>query len=76
LLRIKSELENCEGVYLLDHKGVQISPTYTADRQIDEDIGKIRADRAYYYRAVKEGRCTLTDPYPSLITGDLTITVV
>ncbi|NPA66515.1 MAG: hypothetical protein GXO11_06500 [Epsilonproteobacteria bacterium] len=75
LLRIKSELENCEGVYLLDHKGVQISPTYTANKQIDEDIGRIRADRAYYYRAVKEGRCTLTDPYPSLITGNLTITV-
>ncbi len=75
LLRIKSELEKCEGVYLLDHRGVQISPTYTQNKQIDEDIGRIRADRAYYYRAVKEGRCTLTDPYPSLITGDLTITV-
>ena len=75
LLRIKAELEKCEGVYLLDQKGVQISPTYTATKQIDEDIGRIRADRAYYYRAVKEGRCTITDPYPSLITGDLTITV-
>ncbi len=75
LLRIKSELEECEGVYLLDHRGVQISPTYTKTKQIDEDIGRIRADRAYYYRAVKEKRCTLTDPYPSLITGDLTITV-
>lgn len=75
LLRIKSELEECEGAYLLDHKGVQISPTYTASKQIDEDIGRIRADRAYYYRAVKEKRCTVTDPYPSLITGDLTITV-
>jgi hypothetical protein len=75
LLRIKSELENCEGVYLLDHRGVQISPTFTSTKQIDDDVGRIRADRAYYYRAVKEGRCTLTDPYPSLITGDLTITV-
>jgi len=75
LLRIKAELEKCEGVYLLDHKGVQISPTYTADKQIDDDVGRIRADRAYYYRAVKEGRCTLTDPYPSLITGNLSITV-
>ncbi len=75
LLRIKSELDECEGVYLLDHRGVQISPTYTKTKQIDEDIGRIRADRAYYYRAVKEKRCTLTDPYPSLITGDLTITV-
>jgi len=74
LLKIKADLENCEGVYLLDHKGVQVTPTYTKDDQIDDDIGKIRADRAYYYRAVREGRCTITDPYPSLITGELTVT--
>jgi hypothetical protein len=74
LLKIKADLENCDGVYLLDNKGIQISATYTARKQIDEDIGKIRADRAYYYRAVREGRCTITDPYPSLITSDLTVT--
>jgi len=74
LLKIKADLENCEGVYLLDNKGVQVTPTYTANRQIDEDVGKIRADRAYYYRAVREERCTITDPYPSLITGNLTVT--
>jgi len=74
LLKIKADLEKCEGVYLLDHKGVQVTPTYTANKEITEDIGKIRAERAYYYRAVREGRCTITDPYPSLITGDLTVT--
>ncbi len=74
LLKIKADLENCEGVYLLDNKGVQVTPTYSANREIDEDAGKIRADRAYYYRAVREERCTLTDPYPSLITGELTVT--
>jgi hypothetical protein len=74
LLKIKADLENCEGVYLLDHRGVQVSATYTANKQIDEDIGKIRADRAYYYRAVREGRCTITDPYPSLITHEMTVT--
>jgi hypothetical protein len=74
LLKIKADLEKCEGVYLLDNKGVQISPTYTADKQIDDDVGKIRADRAYYYRAVREERCTITDPYPSLITQELTVT--
>ena len=73
LLKIKADLENCEGVYLLDHKGVQVTPTYTANKEID-DAGKIRADRAYYYRAVREERCTLTDPYPSLITQELTVT--
>lgn len=74
LLKIKADLENCEGVYLLDTKGVQVSPTYRNHEQIDSDIGAIRADRAYYYRAVREGRCSVTDPYPSLITGDLTVT--
>ncbi len=74
LLKIKADLENCEGVYLLDYKGVQVSPTYTRNREVMDDIGKIRADRAYYYRAVREERCTITDPYPSLITGDLTVT--
>jgi len=74
LLKIKADLENCDGVYLLDHKGVQITSTYTATKEIAEDVGKIRADRAYYYRAVREERCTLTDPYPSLITGELTVT--
>lgn len=74
LLKIKADLEKCEGVYLLDYKGVQVSPTFTSNKQIDNDIGKIRADRAYYYRAVREERCTITDPYPSLITQDLTVT--
>ena len=74
LLKIKADLETCEGVYLLDNKGVQVSPTFAKDREITEDIGKIRADRAYYYRAVREERCSITDPYPSLITRDLSVT--
>ena len=74
LLKIKADLENCEGVYLLDQKGVQVTPTYTNSRELHDDAGKIRADRAYYYRAVREERCTLTDPYPSLITQELTVT--
>ena len=74
LLKIKADLGNCDGVYLLDHRGVQISPTFVKDGQIDDDAGRIRADRAYYYRAVREERCTITDPYPSLITGELTVT--
>ena len=74
LRKINADLENCEGVYLLDNKGVQVTPTYTKGIKVEADIGKIRANRAYYYRAVREERCTITDPYPSLITGDLTVT--
>lgn len=75
LLKTKEDLERCEGVYLLDNRGVQVSPTFTATTRIDEDAGRIRSERAYYYRSVKEGRCTITDPYPSFITGDLTVTI-
>ena len=75
LLSLKADLEKCEGAYLLDHKGQQITPTYLAEGKEDTDgIGRIRADRAYYYRAIKEKRCTMTDPYPSLITQELTVT--
>jgi hypothetical protein len=72
--KIKGDLKDCEGIYLLDEKGVQVTPTFTQSGQLDEDAGLIRADRAYYYRAIHEKRCTITDPYPSLITQDLTIT--
>jgi hypothetical protein len=74
LLKIKADLEGSDGVYLLDYKGVQVTPTFTRSKQIDDDAGRIRADRAYYYRAVREGRCSITDPYPSLITGELCVT--
>ena len=74
LLKIKGDLENCDGVYLLDNKGVQISPTFQEHSQRDDDAGRILADRAYYYRAVREGRCTITDPYPSLLSGELCVT--
>ena len=77
LLSLKADLEKCEGAYLLDHKGQQVTPTFLKDGTEDTDgIGRLRADRAYYYRAVKEKRCSMTDPYPSLITKELTVSRV
>jgi len=74
LHKIKGDLKDCEGIYLLDDKGVQITPTYTKSETLEQDVGSIRAERAYYYRAMKEKRCTITDPYPSLITQEMTVT--
>ena len=74
LLKIKADLENSDAVYLLDNKGVQVTPTFLQHHQIDSDVGKIRADREYYYRAVRERRCSITDPYPSLLSSELTVT--
>ena len=73
--KIMGDLRDAEGVYLLDYKGVQISPTFVQGGEHKaDDIGLIRSDRAYYYRAVREKRCTITDPYPSLITQELAVT--
>jgi hypothetical protein len=72
--KIRGDVGTCEGIYVLDEKGIQITPTYLATGEKD-DRGVVRASRAYYYRAMKEKRCTITDPYPSLITQDMSITV-
>ncbi|MDA3946707.1 MAG: PDC sensor domain-containing protein [Helicobacteraceae bacterium] len=75
LRKIMGDLKDCEGVYLLNEKGDQVTSTYLPDgSKTDTCINQSRANRAYYYRAMKEKRCTITDPYPSLITKDLTIT--
>lgn len=72
--KIRGDLGECEGMYVLDGQGIQVSPTYHKDGEKD-DIGVVRASRAYYYRAMKEKRCTITDPYPSMITKEMTVTV-
>lgn len=74
LRKMMGDQPDAEGVYLLDEKGVQVTPTYLPNSTETDDIGLIRSNRAYYYRAMKEKRCTITDPYPSLITQELTVT--
>jgi len=75
LRKIMGDLPECEGVYVLNAKGEQVTPTYLPDGTYTNTcIGQRRSNRAYYYRAMKEKRCTITDPYPSLITHELTIT--
>jgi len=74
LRKIMGDLPASEGVYLLDDKGVQISPTYLPNADKIEAAGERRSTRAYYYRAMKEKRCTITDPYPSLITQEICVT--
>lgn len=74
LLKIRGDLEGLDAVYLLDAKGSQVGPTYLKNGKLEEDTGKNRSTRAYYYRAMHERRCTITDPYPSLINDELTVT--
>lgn len=74
LLKIRGDLKGLEAAYLLDSKGNQVTPTYLKTGKKEEDIGENRSTRAYYYRAMHERRCTITDPYPSLLNDELTVT--
>lgn len=74
LRKVMGDLKDCEGVYVLNERGEQVSATYTKEGKAEKAIGELRTSRAYYYRAMKEKRCTITDPYPSLITHELTVT--
>lgn len=65
-----------EVIYALDGKGVQITDNISKDKQL-KGLGKgdDRSDRAYFYKTVKEHRCTLTEPYPSYVSNKMVVTV-
>jgi hypothetical protein len=75
LKRIKKEVREIDALYVLDAKGRQAINNISNNPKFRMGEGENRADRAYYYRAVREKRCILTDPYPSRIEGILVVTV-
>ncbi len=71
---LKKELPQAEAFYVLDRKGMQIIDAISNNPEYRRGKGINRSMRAYYYRAVREKRCILTDPYPSLLSHELTVT--
>ena len=74
LKKIKKEVKEIDTLYVLDARGRQIINNISKTPGYRTGEGENRADRAYYYRAVREKRCILTDPYPSRIEGILVVT--
>ena len=72
--KIVHEVEEFEALYLLDAKGEQVINNITDDPHKKGGLGQNRSAKSYYYRAVREKRCVLSDPYPSALTNDLTVT--
>lgn len=73
--KISHELIKYDAFYLLDKNGYQIGDNISLKEEYRTGGGENRSLRSYYYNAVKERRCYLTDPYPSSLTGQLCITV-
>jgi hypothetical protein len=72
--KIVNEVDNFEALYVLDSSGKQV--THNLTNKIEYKGGKDvnRSSKSYFYRAVRQKRCVLTDPYPSSLTNNLTVT--
>lgn len=72
---LKQSISKAEVVYAIDSNGVQITDNISDNKKLS-GLGKgdDRSDRAYYYRTLGEHRCSLTDPYPSLVTNEMVVT--
>jgi len=72
---LKQALPNSEAIYAIDSNGIQITNNISNNQKlVGFGKGDDRSNRAYYYRTLKEHRCVLTDPYPSLLSNELVVT--
>lgn len=72
--KIVHENMNFEALYILDSNGFQVENNISLIDKNRVGKGENRTNRSYYYRAVREKRCVLTDPYPSKLTNELCVT--
>jgi len=75
LNKLKDAIPHAEVLYAIDANGIQITDNVSKKRELaGKRKGRDRSDRAYFYKTLKDRRCTLTDPYPSLDTNKLVVT--
>lgn len=75
LHKIEKEVGVFELLYVLDATGTLAIDGISRNPTLECKKGDNHNERAYFYRAVKEGKCILTDPYPSIASGNLVVTV-
>ena len=72
---LKEAIPKSEVIYAIDGNGIQIVDNISSNPKLNGfGKGEDRSDRAYYYKTLKEHRCMLTDPYPSLVSNELVVT--
>ena len=76
LKSISKTLKYVDAMYILDASGKQVINTISMNpKYARKGEGANRSARAYYYKVMKEKRCILTDPYPSIKSNNLVVTV-
>ncbi len=74
LKKIKKENTEIDALYILDRQGVQIINAISNNADYRKGKNSNKSLRASYYRAVKEKKCIMTDPYPSSKTNEIVVT--
>ena len=74
LYKILGEIDDFEALYVLDKNGIQLTDYITTKDKFKGGKGKNSSNRSYFYRVLQEKKCVLTDPYPSSLTKNLTVT--
>lgn len=72
--KIVNEVDDFDTLYVLDSSGKQITHNLTNKIAYKGGKGVNRSNKSYFYRSVRQKRCVLTDPYPSSLTNNLTVT--
>ncbi|WP_309496765.1 PDC sensor domain-containing protein [Sulfurovum sp.] len=72
---LDENITKAEAIYALDGNGMQIIDNISKNKKI-KGMGKgdNRSDRAYFYKTIREHRCTLTEPYPSYVSNKMVVT--
>jgi hypothetical protein len=74
LKKIKKENKEIDTLYILDPMGIQVIDAVSDKSEYRRGKNANKSMRAFYYRAAREKRCILTDPYPSSTTKELIVT--
>lgn len=72
--KIQDEIGAFDCIYVLDASGKQVSEIIANKPLPLQNIGENFSDRAYYYEAIKERKCIITNPYPTRFDGNLVVT--
>lgn len=74
LKKMRREISIFDALYILNANGKQLTDNITKNPKYRKGLGENRSHRAYFYRAAREKKCILTDPYPSALDGSIVVT--
>jgi len=76
LKSVAKTLRHVEAMYILDANGLQVINTISMNPEYArKGMGENRANRAYFYKVIRDKKCILTDPYPSIKSNNLVVTI-